>query len=100
MSASTGRLTPGCTCSTWNSCQGNRSSSASASVHESPQPDCSLPSAEAMALAAFVRRVDCYTVGRFCAVSVTYDTRSEHDVMWCAITTLRQSLGAAGFAPR
>ena len=59
-----------------------------------------LPRSEAAAFSQFLKRIDYETVGRFAAVAVTYDGRTEHYVMWCALTTLRHQLAEAGFAPR
>ena len=59
-----------------------------------------LPRSEAAAFSQFCKRVDYDTVGRFAALTVTYDGRAEHYVMWCALTTLRHQLAEAGFAPR
>lgn len=59
-----------------------------------------LPSNEAAAFSQLVKRIDYDTVGRFAAVTVTYDGRSEHDSMWCAVNMLREQLAEAGFAPR
>jgi hypothetical protein len=59
-----------------------------------------LPRCQALALAQFCKRVDFDSIARFAAVSVVCDGRSEADLMWLALITLRQSLGAAGFAPR
>jgi hypothetical protein len=59
-----------------------------------------LPPDEAAAFSQFLKRIDYDTVGRFAAVTVTYDGRAEHYVMWCAITTLRHQLAEAGHAPR
>jgi hypothetical protein len=59
-----------------------------------------LPRTEAAAFSQFLKRIDYDTIGRFAAVTVTYDGRAEHYVIWCALTTLRHQLAEAGFAPR
>ncbi len=59
-----------------------------------------LPPDEAAAFSQFCKRIDYDTVGRFAAVSVTYNGRSEHDVSWSALQMLRRQLAEAGFAPR
>jgi hypothetical protein len=59
-----------------------------------------LPRSEAAAFSQFTKRIDYDTVGRFAAMSITYDGRSEHDTVWCAISMLRHQLAEAGFDPR
>jgi hypothetical protein len=59
-----------------------------------------LPRSEAAAFSQFVKRVDYDTVGRFCAVCVTYSGRSEHDTAWSALRMLQRQLAEAGYDPR
>jgi len=59
-----------------------------------------LPRSEAAAFSQFLKRIDYDTVGRLAAVTVTYDGRAEHHVIWCALTTLRSQLAEAGFDRR
>jgi hypothetical protein len=59
-----------------------------------------LPPSESAAFSQFLKRIDYDTVGRFAALTVTYDGRAEHYVIWCALTTLRSQLAEAGFNPR
>jgi len=59
-----------------------------------------LPPDEAAAFLQLTKRIDYDTVGRFTAVSVTYNGRSEHDTAWCAVNMLRRQLAEAGFSPR
>jgi hypothetical protein len=55
---------------------------------------------EATALAQLVKRIDYGTVNRFAAPTITYNGRSEGDVMWSAVCTLQHQLAEAGFVPR
>jgi hypothetical protein len=59
-----------------------------------------LPRNEAAACSQFLKRIDYHTVGRFCAVCVTYSGRSEHDTAWAALCMLRRELAEAGYGPR
>ena len=59
-----------------------------------------LPSVQAMALAQLTKRISFDVVAGFASVTVVHNGESEADLMWLALITLRQSLGAAGFAPR
>jgi hypothetical protein len=59
-----------------------------------------MPPAELMALAQLAKRIDYDTVGRLSCRHTTYGQRTEHDVMWAAVSMLRGELATAGFAPR
>jgi hypothetical protein len=59
-----------------------------------------LPRLEAAVFSQLVKRIDYDTVGRFCAVCVTYSGRSEHDTAWAALAMLRRQLAEAGYEPR
>jgi hypothetical protein len=59
-----------------------------------------LPSAQAMALAEFVKRVDFETVARFAAVTVVCNGKPEADLIWLALIASRGALAEAGVAPR
>jgi hypothetical protein len=59
-----------------------------------------LPSLQAMALAQFVKRVDFETITRFAAVTVVCDDgKSEADLIWLALITLRGALAEASARP-
>jgi hypothetical protein len=60
-----------------------------------------LPPVQALALAQFTKRIDYETVARFSSITAAYDDgQSESDLVWLALITLRQALGACGFATR
>ena len=59
-----------------------------------------LPRCQCLALAQFTKRIDFETIVRFASVLPVAAGKSEADLMWLALIELRQSLGAAGFAPR
>jgi hypothetical protein len=59
-----------------------------------------LPSLQALALAQFVKRVDFETITRFAAVTVVCDDgKSEADLIWLALITLRGALAEASPRP-
>jgi hypothetical protein len=59
-----------------------------------------LPSLEAKALAHFVKRVDFETVASLSTVTVVSDGKSEADLIWQALITLRSALAAADASRR
>jgi hypothetical protein len=69
-------------------------------MNDTPTVALVMPAAELMALAQLVKRLSYDDCERLSSRHATYDLRPEREVMWAAVSMLRDELAQAGFSPR
>jgi hypothetical protein len=69
-------------------------------MNDTPTVALVMPAAELMALAQLVKRLSYDDCERLSSRHATYGLRPEREVMWAAVSMLRDELAQAGFAPR